>query len=426
MLTRPFLTDLDSRAEVKGSVDPLGITPLWTRLGRRVIGNLTTVSASVRDFKTLILGFALIEDLHARANADKDVDTLGTFLRWEQLAAYVRLRYNSDKDFRGTTRVQKRLNADATIVPISKEQDCQILGSQKTYGLWGLFTVPARASGLLADDYRLTSETRAFINKKWRRDLGPIWEDLLKLVSRDNRRVNLDQWSRQLKRLSRIWPEYDAPEKSFWDVHLVTGGPKDSTNGRQAVLARFLCDIDSDTELTPSMVRSVVAKASRKDKELAHFLSDIVAAESVLAPARVLFGFLQQRNSQTVERTLGLIQRAWPSRLRTVDLERFETLESIFLDVTRDVNESKAWIELARRLRDGDYPSVVELLLDLNASVMRRRGGAPWIVEELGTFRVRYRDEPEDLPQRNELPELWKNAYFLDALRSVTQQLEAS
>ena len=35
-------------------------------LGRQVIGNLTTVSASVRDFKTLILGFALLEELRAR------------------------------------------------------------------------------------------------------------------------------------------------------------------------------------------------------------------------------------------------------------------------------------------------------------------------------------------------------------------------
>jgi hypothetical protein len=56
MLTVPFLTALDSRAAVKGSSDPLGIQPIWTRLGRQVIGNLTTASNSVRDFTTLILG----------------------------------------------------------------------------------------------------------------------------------------------------------------------------------------------------------------------------------------------------------------------------------------------------------------------------------------------------------------------------------
>ncbi len=30
----PFLTALDSRAKIKGSRDPLGIQPIWTRLRR--------------------------------------------------------------------------------------------------------------------------------------------------------------------------------------------------------------------------------------------------------------------------------------------------------------------------------------------------------------------------------------------------------
>ena len=57
MLTTPFLTDLDSHAAVKGSRGPLGIQLIWTRLGRYVVGNLTTVSNSVRDFTTLLLGY---------------------------------------------------------------------------------------------------------------------------------------------------------------------------------------------------------------------------------------------------------------------------------------------------------------------------------------------------------------------------------
>ena len=50
MIAGPFLTDIDPQAAIKGSRDPLGIQPIWTRLGRHVVGNLTTVSSSVRDF----------------------------------------------------------------------------------------------------------------------------------------------------------------------------------------------------------------------------------------------------------------------------------------------------------------------------------------------------------------------------------------
>ena len=75
----PFLTDLDSRAAVKGSRDPLGIQPIWTRLGRHVIGNLTTQSTSVRDFGTLLLGYHFAEVLTSLgAPADENIKTFFT------------------------------------------------------------------------------------------------------------------------------------------------------------------------------------------------------------------------------------------------------------------------------------------------------------------------------------------------------------
>ena len=52
-----FLTEIDSRAAVKGSRDPLGFVPLWSHFGRQVVGNLTTVTGSVRGFTTTLLGY---------------------------------------------------------------------------------------------------------------------------------------------------------------------------------------------------------------------------------------------------------------------------------------------------------------------------------------------------------------------------------
>src|SRR5215211_5537294 len=102
MLTTPFLTDLDSRAAVKGSRDPLGIQQIWTRMGRHVVGNLTTVSNSVRDFTTLLLGYYFAERI---ADEQGPGTELATFLKWEQLAAYARAAVNRDYAFRGTDRV---------------------------------------------------------------------------------------------------------------------------------------------------------------------------------------------------------------------------------------------------------------------------------------------------------------------------------
>src|SRR5690606_27460209 len=125
----------DSRAEVRGSVDALGAMAIWSRLGRRVIGNLSTVTSSVRDFKTLVLGFGLLRELRRAAGPESEFNELAAFLRWEQLAAYT--RYGAgDQGFRGLRRVKARLG-EGRVVPISVEGDCQILGNQKVYGLWG-------------------------------------------------------------------------------------------------------------------------------------------------------------------------------------------------------------------------------------------------------------------------------------------------
>src|SRR5438034_5778495 len=112
MVSTPFLTDLDKRADIKGSRDPLGVQSIWTRLGRRVVGNLTTVSTSVRDFTVTMLGYYFAERAAEGGSADSD---LGVFLRWEQLAAYARGGGNRDWGFRGTERTRKNWHASGRI-----------------------------------------------------------------------------------------------------------------------------------------------------------------------------------------------------------------------------------------------------------------------------------------------------------------------
>jgi hypothetical protein len=77
-------------------------------------------------------------------------------------------------------------------------------------------------------------------------------------------------------------------------------------------------------------------------------------------------------------------------------------------------------------LADGDYGRLIELLLAPNADVMSQRGGAPWIERRAGRLYVRFRDEQGALPDRTDLPRLWRFSYFLDSLYSVAAQLEQS
>ena len=83
----PFLTQSDSRAAVRGSRDPLGLVPIWSAYGRRVVGNLTTASTSLRGFTTLLLGYYCADRILEK---ETDQTPLSVFLRVEQLVSYCR------------------------------------------------------------------------------------------------------------------------------------------------------------------------------------------------------------------------------------------------------------------------------------------------------------------------------------------------
>lgn len=429
MLAQPFLTDLDTRAQVKGSIDPLGAMAVWTRLGRRVVGNVTTVTTSVKDFKTLLLGFGLIKDLRRHAGPEGDVDDLAAFLRWEQLAAYARAT-SGDWGFRGFRRVRRQLRDPKdrnSVVPISAERDCQILGNQKVYGLWGLFTVPSRASGLLDKEVNeLTAEGEAFVERTWKQSLTPIWNVLLETIGEDRRRFNLERRETDLKRLRTVWTKYADGERAFWARHLVQGGPADKTAGKQAILAKLLRDTLADPAYAFSQrtVRSLARQAAREDRQLADGLLDIAAAESVLVFAEALFGYLQTLDAQPTSSAISAVRRKWPKKLTAVDSGRFATLRHELERASGNVHAAVQWVDLSSDLAEGRWDDAIPRLLQINKLVMDGRGGAAWVADEGGTLRVRYRDEAASLPDARDLVGFPGNRYFIGSLRSIVQELE--
>lgn len=139
MVVRTFLTAFDDRLVNDGSIDPLGATVIWTGHARRFISNLTTVTTSSHDFFTVLAAIAFGSD----EKLGEGVTLPPAFLRFEQLAAYTRERYQIGQTVRGVRMVKKRL---ATKLLLSKEG---ILSNQRAYGLWGYYTGPTAKSGLI-------------------------------------------------------------------------------------------------------------------------------------------------------------------------------------------------------------------------------------------------------------------------------------
>lgn len=426
----PFLTDLDrERLNLKGARDALGIQPIWTRFGRHVVGNLSTVSNSVRDFTVAVLGYHFAQRVVEIAGPGAE---LATFLKWEQLAAYARAEINKARGFRGTQRVWKKLESDTVV--LSADARHQILSSQKLYGLWGLYTEPGRASGLfMGDPTRLTPPAQKMVDEVLLPRLTAAGfkdgRQFAELLGEDRCRIDPKGAHRRLLQAvaSLLLPSFDARERDFYRTHLLYGGPQDKTQGLQCQLAELLeprLTMD-DFWWSPPLVLALAKEAGTRGdkwKELAARLRRIAIAETLLAPASVLFTHMMGCHDLTISNLEKRVRTAWGPRLRAIAVEAVSVLEAELGGGDRGAGQR--WLKTAKALSAGDYQSAIRLLLAQNCAVMQTRGGAAWIEEQNRRLVVRMEDELGDLPNRGELRELWVSPYFLDALRSVAVELK--
>jgi len=430
MLLIPFLTDLDSRDAVKGSRDPLGIQQIWTRLGRNVVGNLTTVSNSVRDFTTLLLGYYFAEQLTDELGPGSE---LATFLKWEQLAAYARASLNNDFIFRGTERVRRSLSEGGKVC-LSDERSHQILSNQKIYGLWGLYTMPSRASGLVdGNPTRLTPLALDFVQKHClailtKNGAGKDASRILALLKPKSTRLNLNSSpDSSIEAVGRVLNlNIRKAEREFYYQHLVEGGPSDTTEGKQRQLALLLTETfgDSAFRWAPTTIRQLVKAASNRGGEwqpLAFDLEQIHITESVLAPTSLLFDYLLGSDGRTIKEVATSIEKQWGEDVLSIDFEALNSMHGQWSG--GDTSVGDRWVAIGHAMRSGRFAEVIEYLAQQNSSVMATRGGAAWIENKRGKLIVRFKEVNGKLPARDELGQLWRFPYFLDSLRSVTRVL---
>jgi hypothetical protein len=422
-----FLTELDSRAGIKRSRDPLGLVPLWGYFGRKVVGNLTTVTNSVRGFTTTLFGYYFAREVQER-EARSTQSTLELFLKFEQLAGYSRYRCANDGEFRGITYVKRNL-AKGNTVRLSARTEDQILSNQKIYSLWGLYSVPARASGLLQQGQNeLTASARAFVESQYiaildREGLkgGREIVDLLRVPRPEVQLAGKhERIARAIAHLLR--PKYSVAERDFYRSHLVLGGSEDSTAGLQSRAAELMSELPRREQFNRPELRHLIKQAtSRRDgwEALALALQRIDHLESVLIPAASAFGYLLARNGRNLGEVTADLAKHWGS-LRHIDVEACRALRPELEAASSEASAAERWVKMAEALAAGEYKAVLKLLLEHNAAVMQgRNGSAPWVRLVAGRLDVRFRDEAIQLPGRQDLPDAWVNNYFLNPLKDV-------
>jgi len=434
----PFFTLEDPNAKVKGSRDPLGLVPIWQPFARHVVTNLTSVSTSVRGFTILLLGHYFAARLVREDTVPRE-EVLSVVLRMEQLGAYARhVGHGVEGDIRGIERVKRFLEEGRRRVFIQVDRRGLILSDQKVYGLWGLYSVAARRSGFLPEgQLGVTPVTREFIETHYLPRLNPVLKPLLRLLA-DGGTLDTREGNPLFAALVETLPNsFTRAEVEFYGHHLRDGHnqPKPHGDGensgsclakeyRQGRFCRLLEDHAKLPERTGRAEVLQLAEVARPiDEGLSRHLYRIAHLEALLAPAGALFGYVLANKGQQPRDVARYVRELWGERVPNLDPAAFQ-------DLLGEIQQI-AYPEVASSMQQchtglacGDYESAVRAVIEWNSKVMEHRKGGAWVVfAPDGRLDVRYREMEESMPSAEDLPTLWRNGYFINALKGIVRQL---
>ena len=409
----PFLSLLDDRAKPKGSRDPLGFEMVWSNLGRRLVGNLTTITSSLDNFAVALIGFAWAHELVANYDGeDRLVRLQEAFLRYEQFAAHARFCAGG-QEILGITRVRKRAGGEAAI-PVGRSADAQILSDQLSYGLWGLYSSALRDTGLVEGDERQPSAEGLDLVERFAAVAPEVKDHFIAVMQKDQtlEREYCTEVGRKYLAMIR-----DQQCSSELGLRMLRG--KGRGNDLQAELLEATHTLLSEPgQATTQMelqdfVRELLTNA--ESHALRQRLNDIQATERVLVAANNLFHFLQRSENWSLDGVAehfeeqGVDHSHLPERLPGGAIPRRDQLERI-----RECLAVEAIAEAA------------DAVLELNHAVMQDRGGGAWVRRDSdGRIHVKVPLETGRLRTNEDLRTLWDYDYFLASFLAVAQRHRA-
>ena len=399
MLT--VLSLMDDRSRPKGSRDPLGIEAVWSFMGRKVVGNLTTVTSNLDNFMV-----ALLCCHHANTRSDQLDNVQTAFLRAEQLAAYLRLS-GGEEGFLGITRA--KANFKSSQLPLGQGEAVQILSNQLSYGLWGLYSTAMKVAGLIdGPDRRLTDQGNKLVC------------EMIAFLGEAN------------------WQE-------FQEISEVDLASMESVKA----LAPAFNGLLRDSQLRASVVKALLQweAAQPLQLELYRFASQYLNVSGASLSVSVFCHWLleQQDTSDALRATIQQIQSLEPLLVLAGSLMEWlqgqkDCKRAELLDVLQPRLENLAladdWQALGglphraflKRLFDAainhDAEALINGVLEQNKLVMQQRGGAAWLEWQGDVLRVRVANDRALIPDNlhEHCHGRWWNSYFIGSFLQIARQ----
>jgi len=397
----------DDRARPKGSRDAIGAEAVWSHLGRKIVGNLTTVTSNLDNFMVALLCCHYAHQ--TGRDAPSSVAIQERYLRAEQVAAYLKLADQSPTGFLGITRARKNF-AESRIL-LGAAAEAQLLANQAAYGLWGLYSSALEAAGLISGANRRPSASGAALIAEILGRFGSArWEKFCTLAGAGS----LDKTA-----CSALAPHFtkllSEPALRATVVHALLASQRDcALQAELFPLAQAYLAEHQQVDVG-AFCAWILAKAGPGDA-LKTALRRIVELDPLLALADTIMLWLQTKHGETLTALVQVLQphltaltfgHAWQEEAELPHRDFLKTLRAAAMNA--------------------DAEATIRAILEQNRALMRARGGAAWIdIDGAGRLVVLVRnDHPQDLGRLQTLDAHWLYNYFLASFLMITQQGQA-
>ncbi len=409
-----FISLFDDRAKPKGSRDPLGLEMIWTWFGRKIIGNLTTITSSTNNFAVALLGFYWANDSLGRNEQEIEKhELISFFLRYEQLANY--LRYIAgDEKILGITRVRERMIDKDYPLRLGSEKKYQILSDQVGYGLWGFYSTALQAGegvdaerGIIKGQNRIPTIKGRMIAGLIIEKLGADAGILRSLI--DSKSV-IDR--NELDRLSRsfLTAITDHKVQKLLVSELLQGfTTKDDDSLQKQLWQRTQVLYESDNQFTDERHFALTLAEDRNHfPKIYAAITDIEQIDKVLYTLSSIFEYCQTKDGELIDDVAKELKQHF--------------YETSFLpkSIPEGNFRNRPEIEnLLNELQAKDWLAVLNRLVILNQAVMNERGGAPWIRVENNRLSVKYREGAKGVAEITDIQNQWRYSYFFNSYYAI-------
>jgi hypothetical protein len=370
-------------------------------MGRKIVGNLTTVTRSLDNFIVAILCCEFANTVAI------DADVQARYLRFEQLAAYLKLCVRPTNDgVLGITRA--RANFAKSSVPLGTSKTAQLLSDQASYGLWGLYSSALESVGLIEGEHRRPTAAGRELIGKIVDSLGEKnWQALRALAQLDK----IDKG-----RVADLAPAFD--------------GMLCDKNLRAATVTALLArqkDCKLQSELF-TLTHRYLNEAG--DPSIRAFCKFALRPGAASLDMQAVIGRI--RDLDPVLKRADQIMNWLQGKADTSLAELASTLEPYL----EGIAPSASWNDLAdlpyrsflkefhEACVSGAADAVITSVLAQNKRVMTARGGAAWLEVDAGrSLVVRVRnDRSVELNALNAGSGPWLHTYFIGSFLAICNQ----